>query len=217
VTDITAWEQAYQRFETPLQEQRKFIRRLRRLGVERWNRESRVLEICSGRGNGLVAWQRLGFSKVAGVDLSPALVERSACRQQCVVGDARRLPVGTASQDVAAVQGGLHHLLSPADVRDTLAEMHRVLKPDGRVIIIEPWATPFLRFVHLVSEQPLARALSNTLDAFAAMTDNERPTYEAWLARPREILTDVTARFDGIVVRERLGKLVFMGRPRPGR
>jgi len=51
----TAWEKAYQRFETPGQEQRKFRSRLRSLGVHRWSRTSSVLEICSGRGNGLIA------------------------------------------------------------------------------------------------------------------------------------------------------------------
>jgi ubiquinone/menaquinone biosynthesis C-methylase UbiE len=214
VTDVTAWEEAYQRFETPGQEQRKFIRRLRRLGVHRWNRESRVLEICSGRGNGLAAWRRLGFANVSGVDLSRALVERSACRQQCIVGDARRLPVRTASQDVAVVQGGLHHLFSLEDVHAALDEMRRVLKPDGRAIIIEPWSTPFLRLVHFVTERRLVRALSSRLDAFAAMTDAERPTYEAWLGRPQPIRAGVTTRFEAIVLRQRLGKLVFLGRPR---
>jgi ubiquinone/menaquinone biosynthesis C-methylase UbiE len=215
VTEASPWERAYQRFETPEQERRKFIRRLRRLGVERWSRDASVLEICSGHGNGLIAWQRLGFANVSGVDLSLALIERSACRQRCVVGDARRLPVRTASRDVAVVQGGLHHLLSLDEVREALAEMHRVLRPDGRVIIIEPWSTPFLRLVHLVAERKLVRALSNTLDAFAAMTDEERPTYEAWLARPRPIFAAVTAEFEGILIRRRFGKLVFLGRPLP--
>lgn len=213
MTDATAWEEAYQRFETPGQERRKFVRRLRSLGVHHWNRESTVLEICCGRGNGLMAWRQLGFSNVSGVDLSLALVERSAWRQRCIVGDARRLPVSTASQDVAVVQGGLHHLVSLADLGLALAEMHRVLKPDGRAIIIEPWLTPFLRMVHFVSERSLVRALSNTLDAFATMTEHERVTYEAWLARPQEILAAVTARFDGILVRRQFGKLVFLGRP----
>jgi ubiquinone/menaquinone biosynthesis C-methylase UbiE len=213
VTATTAWEEAYQRFETPGQEQRKFIRRLRRLGVHHWNRESKVIELCSGRGNGVVAWQRLGFSHVFGVDLSLALVERAACRGRGFVGDARRLPIRSASQDVAVVQGGLHHLLSLDDVRQALAEMHRVLKPDGRAIIIEPWSTPFLRVVHLVAERRLVRAMSSRLDAFAAMTDNERPTYEAWLARPQSILGAVTAHFEALAIHQRLGKLVFLGRP----
>lgn len=210
----TPWEEAYQRFETPAEEVRKFTRRLRRLHADQWNRESRVLEVCSGRGNGMRAWHRLGFSRVTGVDLSQALVARSACRPSTIVGDVRRLPVLTASHDVAVVQGGLHHLPSMDDVRDALAEMHRILKPDGRAILIEPWQTPFLRGVHLVAERRVMRRLSNRLDAFAAMTDEERPTYEAWLAAPQAILDMVTARFDTIVLRRRFGKLVFMGRPR---
>ena len=209
------WEEAYQRFETPAEERRKFIRRLRRLGVHRWNRESTVIEVCSGRGNGMLAWQQLGFSRVIGVDLSQALVDRSACRPRSIVGDACRLPVRSSSHDVAIVQGGLHHLPAMDDVREALAEMQRVLRPDGRVIIIEPWMTPFLRGVHLVAERRVMRRLSNRLDAFAAMTDEERPTYEAWLARPHAILEAVTGRFDTIVLRRRFGKLVFLGRPRP--
>ena len=214
MTEPTAWELAYQRFETPEQERKKFIRRLRSLGVHQWNREMRVLEIFSGRGNGLIAWQRLGFQHVCGVDLSPALVERSDLRRSCVVGDACRLPIRTASRDVAIVQGGLHHLLRQDDVRMALAEMRRVLIPDGRVIIVEPWLTPFLRVVHFVTEQPLARRLSNTLDAFAAMTDEERPTYEAWMARREQILQAVTSEFEPMTIRMRWGKLMFIGRPR---
>jgi ubiquinone/menaquinone biosynthesis C-methylase UbiE len=213
VSDVSAWERAYQRFETPEQEQRKFVRRLRSLGVQQWSRTSSVLEICSGRGNGLIAWQRLGFSNVQGVDLSFALVERSSCRRSCIVGDARRLPIRTASRDVAVVQGGLHHLHSLDDLRAALTEIHRVLKADGRLIVIEPWSTPFLRFVHFVTERRMVRAVSGKLDAFAAMTDEERPTYEAWLARPQAILAELTARFEAIVIRQRSGKLVFLGRP----
>jgi ubiquinone/menaquinone biosynthesis C-methylase UbiE len=210
----TAWEEAYQRFETPEQEQRKFIRRLRTVGAHRWSRELSVVEVCSGRGNGLVAWQRLGFEHVCGVDLSPALVVRSAVRTRSVIGDACRMPILTASRDVAIVQGGLHHLPTFLDVRAALAEMRRVLKPDGRVVIIEPWATPFLHLVHFISERKLARRLSNTLDAFAAMTDEERPTYEAWLSRPSDILDAIRAEFEGLLIRRRYGKLVFLGRPR---
>lgn len=214
MTAESAWERAYQRFETPEQERRKFIRRLRSLGVDRWDRRASVLEICSGRGNGLVAWRQLGFHNVTGVDLSPALVEASELRRSCVVGDARWLPIRTASRDVAIVQGGLHHLPQLEDVGTALAEMHRVLKPDGRIIVIEPSLTPFLRVVHFVTERPLARAMSGKLDAFAAMTDEERPTYERWLARGEPGFEALTARFEPMLLRRRWGKVVFLGRPR---
>ena len=215
MTEASAWELAYQRFETPAQELRKLIRRLRSLGAGRWNRGASVLEICSGRGTGLVAWQRLGFRNVNGVDLSPVLVEASELRRSCVVGDARRLPIRTASRDIAKIEGGLHHLPHLDDVETALAEIHRVLRPDGRVIIIEPCLTPFLRVVHFVSERTIARAMSRRLDAFAAMTDEERPTYERWLTRGEPTLAAaLAARFEPILIRRRWGKVVFVGRPR---
>jgi hypothetical protein len=68
---LNRWERAYQAFETPEEEIRKFTGRLRLVGVHQWNRSARVVEICCGRGNGLRAWHALGFPHTLGVDLSP--------------------------------------------------------------------------------------------------------------------------------------------------
>lgn len=217
MAEATAWEKAYQRFETPAQERKKFIRRLRSIGVERWDRQSGVLEICSGRGNGMVAWRDLGFTRVCGVDVSKALVDVSALRRSCIIGDACRLPILTGSRDVAIIQGGLHHLPTFDNVHAALSEMRRVLRPNGRVIVIEPWLTPFLSVVHFVTEQRLARTVSNTLDAFAVMREEEHPLYHNWLAQPARVLDAIAKEFDPIVVRKRWGKIVFVGRPRPSR
>ena len=63
-----AWERAYLRFQSPAQEVRKFVRRLRQLGTRRWPRDAAVLELFCGRGNGgglLLAaveqWRVAGF------------------------------------------------------------------------------------------------------------------------------------------------------------
>ena len=64
------WEAAYLRFETPEQEIQKFIRRLHHLGAEEWPRDSEIVELFCGRGNGLHALERLGFTRLEGVDLS---------------------------------------------------------------------------------------------------------------------------------------------------
>src|SRR5829696_1545675 len=74
----TRWERAYQVFETPEQELRKFRSRLRAIGAHKWDRRARILEVCSGRGTGLRAWRDLGFRNVVGVDYSPALVFANA-------------------------------------------------------------------------------------------------------------------------------------------
>ena len=66
----TRWEEAYTRFETPAEEINKFIGRCTRIGMRSWSRSSNVVELFCGRGNGLKALERMGFTRLEGVDLS---------------------------------------------------------------------------------------------------------------------------------------------------
>jgi ubiquinone/menaquinone biosynthesis C-methylase UbiE len=209
------WESAYLRFETPEEEIQKFIVRLNRLGAPQWPRDAEIVELFCGRGNGLVALDRLGFTRIEGVDLSPRLVAQYRGPAKCIVGDCRQLPFADRSKDVLIVQGGLHHLPNlPEDLQQTFAEMQRVLRKEGRAVFVEPWLTPFLKFVHTVSENPLARRLSNKMDALATMIQFERPTYEQWLDQP-ELIKKI-ARVYFVPVHEYFawGKWNFAGTPR---
>lgn len=208
------WEAAYARFETPEQEIGKFVQRLRKLGAAEWPRDAEIVELFCGRGNGLHALQQLGFTRAVGVDLSPTLLARYKGTAQCYLGDCRALPFEDRSKDVLIVQGGLHHLPEfPADLDKTLSEMRRVLRKDGRLVVVEPWQTPFLSFVHAVTANPVARRLSNKLDAFQTMTEHERPTYERWLANPETILHLTSARFKTVRQSMSWGKWCFVGTP----
>ena len=210
-----AWEDAYLRFETPEEEIRKFTRRLRGLGAEKWPRDARVLELFCGRGNGMVALEGLGFTTLRGVDLSPRLVGLYRGRGRCSAGDCRAMPFQPASHDVAIVQGGLHHLPDlAADLPVVLAEVRRVLTPGGLFVVVEPWLTPFLRVVHAVCDSP-ARRLSPRLDALATMIDYEGDTYRGWLGNRAFILSQLDRVFEPQVRRAQWGKLLFVGRSRP--
>lgn len=210
------WEAAYLRFETPEEEIQKFIVRLNRLGAGDWSQDAEIVELFCGRGNGLIALQRLGFARVEGVDLSPRLLAQFKGTAKCTVADCRQLPFADRSKDVLIVQGGLHHLPSlPRDLDQTFSEMQRVLRPNGRVVFVEPWRTPFLTFVHLISEFPPIRKLSTKMDAFATMTEYEIRTYEQWLGQPELIKKIARAHF--VPVREYFawGKWNFVGTPKP--
>jgi len=212
---IDPWEAAYLRFETPEEEIRKFTERLRRLGVSEWPRETNVVELFCGRGNGLHALARLGFRNIEGVDLSPRLLAEYTGQARSYAGDCRELPFADKSKDATIVQGGLHHLpVLPDDLERVFAEVRRVLRPDGRVVFVEPWLTPFLRIVHTVAQNPLARRLSVKLDALATMIDNERQTYENWLGRPQEISQLARQYFQPEYESFAWGKWNFVGRPR---
>lgn len=209
------WELAYARFETSEEEIAKFIRRLRAVGAERWPRDWRLLELCSGRGNGLKALEKLGFQSIEGLDLSNSLISQYHGSAKCYVADCRKLPFDDASRDLILVQGGLHHLPRiPADLEQTLEEIHRVLKPAGRFFLVEPWLTPFLRAVHFVCRIRIARKLVGKIDALATMIDNEYETYQQWLAQPSIILSLLDQRFAAELHQTKLGKLVYLGRKR---
>jgi SAM-dependent methyltransferase len=208
------WEAAYLRFETPEQEIQKFIRRLHHLGAEEWPRDSEIVELFCGRGNGLHALERLGFTQLEGVDLSPRLLAKYRGNAKCYEADCRELPFANESKDILIVQGGLHHLLNlPEDLERTLAEMHRVVRKNGRLMIVEPWRTPFLTVAHLVSENRVARRLSHKLDALAVMTHYERRTYEQWLSQPKMISGLAHRHFAPLKERFAWGKWNFLGKP----
>ena len=186
-----------------------------KLGALDWPRDSVVVELFCGRGNGLKALTALGFQSLSGVDLSETLLRTYEGPARLFLGDCRELRFPDRSINVVVVQGGLHHLPElPADLENTLREIRRVLLPAGRLVMVEPWNTPFLRLVHWFCHRAMARRFWGKLDALSTMIERERATYENWLARPQQILDLLQSHF----IREQQslswGKLVFVGRPK---
>ncbi len=207
------WEAAYARFETPEEEIDKFTKRFHRLGVDRMARDLDIVDLFCGRGNGLVALQRLGFNNLEGVDLSPSLLKQYEGDAKLYVADCRDLKFESESKDLMIVQGGLHHLPTvPEDLTAVLSEVQRVLKPGGRFAIVEPWWTPFLRAVHSACEVKLFRRCYAKLDALAVMTEREATTYFQWLGQPKVIQAELDRHFDRELCKASFGKLLYVGR-----
>jgi ubiquinone/menaquinone biosynthesis C-methylase UbiE len=128
------------------------------LGVAAWSRQAEIVELCCGRGNGLQALSGLGFTRFAGVDLLAALISQYRGTATLYACDCRQLPFDDSSKDIVIVQGGLHHLKTlPDDLQRTLSEAARVLKDNGAFVVVEPWLTTFLAFVHAVCRSRIAR------------------------------------------------------------
>lgn len=99
-----------------------------------------VLEIGVGMGADHVEWARSGPRSLNGVDLTPRAIEHTRTRLEFLglhsslrVGDAEQLPFENDSFDVVYSWGVLHH--SP-DTPRAIAEVHRVLRPDGTARIM---------------------------------------------------------------------------------
>lgn len=209
------WEDAYRRFETPAQEIEKFRARLLAIGARDWAPTAEIAELCCGRGNGLKALDALGFERLCGVDLSEDLLRSYAGPARLVLGDVRELRFPEHSLDVVIVQGGLHHLPDALpDLERTLRGVRRVLRSEGRFVLVEPWRTPFLSFALAVSRLGALRRLWDRLDALAVMVEREQVTYYRWLALPAPILALLRAHFEPEREEVAWGRLTFVGRPR---
>lgn len=208
------WEAAYERFETPEEEIQKFVGRLKTLQLHRLPKTTQVVEIFCGRGSGLIALEQLGFSDREGVDLSePLLTKYAGTPLNLYVADCRALPFGDNSKDLLIVQGGLHHLSAlPEDVDRTISEVKRVLRPGGRLAIVEPYPSRTLSWIHRLSEWEPFRRLSPRLDALAVMTERERTTYENWLRMIPSIRNSIKQSLEPLVDRITWTKWMFVGR-----
>ena len=71
--------------------------------------------------------------------------EAFACSGVQLVADAQRLPFGDRSLRAILMTNVLHHM---PDVRSFFAEASRCLCLGGKILMIEPWLTPWSRFVY---------------------------------------------------------------------
>jgi demethylmenaquinone methyltransferase / 2-methoxy-6-polyprenyl-1,4-benzoquinol methylase len=113
-------------------------RRWRRLTVEQAVQPGdRVLDACCGTGDLAIAARRGGAAEVVGLDFSEEMLERArrkAPELEWVQGDALALPFPDGSFDAATVGFGVRNV---DDLEAGIRELRRVLRPGGRVAILE--------------------------------------------------------------------------------
>jgi demethylmenaquinone methyltransferase / 2-methoxy-6-polyprenyl-1,4-benzoquinol methylase len=112
-------------------------RRWRRLAARSVVHEGdEVLDSCCGTGDLAIEAARLG-GRVTGLDFSEPMLERArrkAPELEWVRGDALALPFADGSFDAATVGFGVRNV---ADLEAGLRELARVLRPGGRLAVLE--------------------------------------------------------------------------------
>jgi len=97
----------------------------------------RVLDAACGTGDLAIADRKAGATHVTGLDFSERMLERArrkAPELEWVQGDMLELPFEDGAFDAATVGFGVRNV---ADLELALRELRRVLRPGGRLAILE--------------------------------------------------------------------------------
>jgi demethylmenaquinone methyltransferase/2-methoxy-6-polyprenyl-1,4-benzoquinol methylase len=160
------------------------------LGSGRWYRRealkraglSRGMDVLDlATGTGIVAKAAASLTsadRVTGIDPSQGMLEqaRKVAPLRYVRGFAERLPFRDASFDLLSMGYALRHV---ADLRTTFAEAHRVLRPGGKLLLLEI-TRPRSRAALLATRVYLGRVVPALAGAFTRSPEARRLFHYYW-------------------------------------
>lgn len=113
------------------------------LEMAAFSRGEVVVDVGTGRGELLAMAVRHGAARAVGVEYALPAVELARTtldrhgvhdRAEVIHADARRIPLEDGSADLVTMLDVVEHL-APVELEVALAEVHRLLRPGGRVFI----------------------------------------------------------------------------------
>jgi demethylmenaquinone methyltransferase/2-methoxy-6-polyprenyl-1,4-benzoquinol methylase len=171
----------------------------------------RVLDLCCGSARSAAPVARRTGRAVVGVDISAAMLaqgkrhaEVAGVRFAPVRADAFRLPFADRTFDAITIAWGLRNLRPESEA---LAELQRVLRPGGRLVVLEspspePGLVGFAHRLYLQAAVPMLGRLSSDPEAYA---------YLSCTVLSYGTLREVTERLERAGFRVRRAQPLFLG------
>ncbi|MEI8032813.1 MAG: bifunctional demethylmenaquinone methyltransferase/2-methoxy-6-polyprenyl-1,4-benzoquinol methylase UbiE [Chlorobiaceae bacterium] len=97
-----------------------------------------ILDVATGTGDLAASMSRIAGAKVTALDLSPEMLVLARKKYPHITfheGYAEKLPFADASFDIVSAGFGVRNF---EDLEEGMREFHRILKPGGHALIIEP-------------------------------------------------------------------------------
>lgn len=167
----------YDRTNTVLSAGNDFLWRLSTVRAVAPQAGERILDIAAGTGTSSAALAKNG-ARVVAVDFSSGMIEQGRRKHkniEFIEADAQKLPFGDNEFDAVSISFGLRNIRDP---KVALAEMYRVLKPGGRLVICEFSKPPraIMRagyWAYLTYVMPtVASATSSNPDAYSYLAES---------------------------------------------
>ena len=150
-----------------------------------------ILDLAAGTGTSSVALARSG-ARVTAADFSPGMIEVGRRKHpgiEFVEADATALPFAAGQFDAVTISFGLRNVVEP---NKALAEMYRVLKPGGRIVVCEFSRPPramfratYAMYMRFVMPRVVRMASTNS-DAYDYLNESilawpDQQTLSQWL------------------------------------
>jgi demethylmenaquinone methyltransferase/2-methoxy-6-polyprenyl-1,4-benzoquinol methylase len=119
----------------------------RKLAQSFINHNDIVVDIGCGTGDFSFACMEQKPQHVIGIDFSSEMIQEASKKntvesQKCikfVIGDAVNLPIRSSSVDICSLSFVIRNI---PNIQDMLSEVHRILKPGGKLVILEVFKPP---------------------------------------------------------------------------
>lgn len=193
-SDLSKKEQVEQMFDN-ISEKYDLLNRILSMGIDvQWRKKvvksvqrskpQRILDIATGTGDLAIQMAKATDAKITGFDLSAGMLEvgkkkiakeNLSERIEMIQGDAEKMPFDNDVFDVITVAFGVRNF---EHLNVGLAEIHRVLKPGGKFIILEfsqPESFPMKQLYAFYSKQILPRIgkkISKDQSAYTYLPDS---------------------------------------------
>lgn len=192
-SETPSWYQIYH--DPVLIQQRKdtHLKKLKRLKILEAERGASILDICSGSGEALDILREHQFNSLFGTDIDRRPPLSNPPTHHYVCSNACYLPFRSQSFDWVLCLHSLHHLKSIEAIQLFLGEAIRLLKPHGRLALVDHYDSWQLRLALWFLFKPWF-TLTKRLKLFRLQHEQEKEYFYRYLDQWHEIAPIIQSR-----------------------